>query len=259
MARIAVVDDRVTNRNILTRLAASVEEGLAVSAFPGPVEALDAFDAGSSPDLIITDFNMPDMDGASFVRALRSRPALVDVPVIVITVYQDREFCYRALEAGATDFLLSPVDHLEFRARARNLLTLRRQQLLLAERAADLERELHTRHDGTEQEVLQRVLDAMPAAVSVVDARGRLVVVNQRLRASARHRPRHRAGAAAPGKPRRGVCAAERRARRQGAARPAWPWPRPYYDTLDQRRRHALAADHQGTAWAAARAGPPRC
>ncbi|MGD9507122.1 MAG: EAL domain-containing protein [Geminicoccaceae bacterium] len=178
MARIAVVDDRVTNRNILTRLAASVEEGLVVGAHAGPMEALAAFDGGIVPDLIITDFNMPDMDGASFVRALRSRPALVDVPVIVITVYQDREFCYRALEAGATDFLLSPVDHLEFKARARNLLTLRRQQLLLTERAADLERELHTRHDGGDQEILQRVLDAMPTAVSVVDARGRLELAN---------------------------------------------------------------------------------
>ena len=86
MARIAVVDDRVTNRNILTRLAASVEEGLSVSAYAGPVDALNDFDAGIVPDLIITDFNMPDMDGASFVRALRSRVALVDVPVIVITV-----------------------------------------------------------------------------------------------------------------------------------------------------------------------------
>ncbi len=179
MARIAVVDDRVTNRNILTRLAASVEEGLVVGAYSGPAEALAAFDGGLVPDLIITDFNMPDMDGASFVRALRSRSALLDVPVIVITVYQDREFCYRALEAGATDFLLSPVDHLEFRARARNLLTLRRQQLLLAERAADLERELHTRDDGGEQEMLQRLLDAMPAAVSVVDAQGRLELANE--------------------------------------------------------------------------------
>src|SRR5215213_496876 len=160
MARIAVVDDRVTNRNILTRLAASVEEGLAVGAYPGPLEALEAFDAGLLPDLIITDFNMPDMDGASFVRALRSRSALVDVPIIVITVYQDREFCYRALEAGATDFLLSPVDHLEFRARARNLLTLRRQQLLLAERAADLERELHTKQYALQSGVLdEKVLE----------------------------------------------------------------------------------------------------
>ncbi len=179
MARIAVIDDRVTNRNILTRLAASVEEGLVVNAYTNPVEALAAIDAGPPLDLIITDYNMPEMDGAGFVRALRSRPALVDVPIIVVTVYQDRDFCYRALEAGATDFLLSPVDHLEFRARARNLLTLRRQQLMLTERAADLERALHTRHDTPPQDALQRVLDAMPAAVSVVDAHGRLVVVNR--------------------------------------------------------------------------------
>ena len=179
MARIAVIDDRVTNRNILTRLAASVEEGLAVSAFPNAMAALDSFDAGLVPDLIITDFNMPEMDGASFVRALRSRATLTDVPIIVVTVYEDREFCYRALEAGATDFLLSPVDHLEFRARARNLLTLRRQQLLLAERAATLERALHTRERRPEDDALQRVLDAMPAAISVVDAQGRLLQVNR--------------------------------------------------------------------------------
>ncbi len=145
MARIAVIDDRVTNRNILTRLAASVEEGLAVSAFPSALVALDAFDAGLVPDLIITDFNMPEMDGATFIRALRDRHALAEVPIIVVTVYEDREYCYRALEAGATDFLLSPVDHLEFRARAHNLLTLRRQQLLLTERTAVLERELSSR------------------------------------------------------------------------------------------------------------------
>ena len=65
MARIAVIDDRVTNRNILTRLAASVEEGLSVHAFASPAAALDAIDAGLLPDLIVTDFNMPGMDGAA--------------------------------------------------------------------------------------------------------------------------------------------------------------------------------------------------
>ena len=160
---------------------------------------------------------MPDMDGASFVRALRSRSALVDVPIIVITVYQDREFCYRALEAGATDFLLSPVDHLEFRARARNLLTLRRQQLLLAERAADLERELHTKQDGPEQGALQRVLDAMPAAVSVVDARGCLVLVNRAYEQLLGIDRSTAAGQAAAREPHRGVRPAERCAGREGA------------------------------------------
>src|SRR5215208_6934643 len=73
MTRIVVIDDRVTNRNILTRLALSVEEGLQVSAYASPVEALDALDGGLACDLIITDYNMPEMDGASFVRTLRQR------------------------------------------------------------------------------------------------------------------------------------------------------------------------------------------
>jgi diguanylate cyclase (GGDEF)-like protein/PAS domain S-box-containing protein len=167
MTRIVVIDDRVTNRNILTRLALSVEEGLQVSAFASPVEAIDALDGGLSCDLIVTDYNMPEMDGAGFVRTLRQRGEHHDVPVIVVTVYEDREFCYRALEAGATDFLLSPVDHLEFRARARNLLTLRREQALTRQETA------------AGEDVLGRVLDAIPAALSIVDSHGRLVFANQ--------------------------------------------------------------------------------
>jgi CheY-like chemotaxis protein len=120
MPNVVVIDDRVTNRNILTRLAASVEEGIRVKAFASPQAALEWL-AGADPDLVITDFKMPGMDGADFIRAFRALPGAHDVPVVVVTVYEDRSYCYQALEAGATDFLLSPVDHLEFRARARNL------------------------------------------------------------------------------------------------------------------------------------------
>ncbi|HWL70724.1 MAG TPA: EAL domain-containing protein [Geminicoccus sp.] len=142
MARIVVIDDRVTNRNILTRLAQSVEEGLIVQAYGTAVAALAAIDASGAPDLVVTDFNMPGMNGAELIRRLRARPGCELIPIVVVTVYEDRDYCYRALEAGATDFLLSPVDHLEFRARIKNLLTMRRQQRLLAERAADLEQRL---------------------------------------------------------------------------------------------------------------------
>ncbi|MDX6748699.1 EAL domain-containing protein [Geminicoccaceae bacterium 1502E] len=180
MARVVVIDDRVTNRNILTRLALSVEEGLQVSAFADAAEALERMRQGLQPDLIITDFNMPEMDGATFIRHARSMPALADVPIVVITVYEDREYCYRALEAGATDFLLSPVDHLEFRARARNLLTLRRQRLLLEDRASQLEQALNTRFGRAPDEParLQTFLDALPVAVCAVDPKGSFVFVN---------------------------------------------------------------------------------
>jgi CheY-like chemotaxis protein len=103
MATIVVIDDRVTGRNILTRLARSVEEGLQVHAFASPLEALARMTSDLQPDLVVTDYNMPEMDGAALIAEIRARENLADVPVIVVTVYEDRDFCYRALEAGATD------------------------------------------------------------------------------------------------------------------------------------------------------------
>jgi len=90
-----------------------------------------------------------------------------------------------ALEAGATDFLLSPVDHSEFRVRSRNLLTLRRQQLLLAHRASSLEEQMiadERRHRDAlraSHELLMRVIDAVPVMVSATDRDGRFVFVNE--------------------------------------------------------------------------------
>jgi PAS domain S-box-containing protein len=179
---VAIVDDRVTNLKILERLALSLE-GVEVRTYDRPQGALDAF-AQSPPDLVITDFNMPELDGAAFIRHIRDLPACVDVPVIVITAYEDRDLRYQALEAGATDYLLSPVDHHEFRVRSRNLLTLRRQQLLLKARASSLEEQMveeSRRHQDAlreSHELLLRVIDAVPVAVVATDRDGRYVFVN---------------------------------------------------------------------------------
>ncbi|HEX6144410.1 MAG TPA: EAL domain-containing protein [Geminicoccaceae bacterium] len=184
MPIVAVIDDRVTNRNILARLAASVEEGLQVRSFAGPKAALDWLRT-TTPDLVITDYKMPEMTGAAFIRAFRSLPGARDVPVVVVTVYEDRSFCYQALEAGATDFLLSPVDHVEFRARARNLLTLRRQQKLLEQRAHELHRELLLTSEQHEAELaaserrLRSLIDTVPVAINAVDREGRLSLINE--------------------------------------------------------------------------------
>ena len=133
---------------------------------------------------MITDYKMPGMDGADFIRAFRALPGARDVPVVVVTVYEDRSYCYQALEAGATDFLLSPVDHVEFRARARNLLTLRKQQKLLEQRAHELRRELVSSSEQHEAALraselrLRRLIDTVPAIISAVDSSGRLTLIN---------------------------------------------------------------------------------
>ena len=183
MSLVVILDDRPTNRNIFSRLAASLESQVTVQAFGDPMEALD-WVADHSPDLVIADYKMPQLDGAEFTRRLRGNPHVADVPVIVITAYDDRSFRLQALEAGATDFLQSPVDHNEFVTRARNLLRLRRQQQRIKRRAATLERELERTRRSQEEvlrnsrDALAQVIDTLPAMISAADRDGRCVFVN---------------------------------------------------------------------------------
>jgi diguanylate cyclase (GGDEF)-like protein/PAS domain S-box-containing protein len=183
MSIIVIVDDRVTNRNIFSKLAASIEAEVEVRAFGDPLEALDWLQ-NHTPDLIITDYKMPHLDGAEFIRRFREMDHGSEIPVVVITVYEERSFRLRALEAGATDFLHSPVDHYEFITRARNLLTIRKHQLLLANRADTLERELEHSERSREMalrdssERLAQVIDTLPVMISASGHDGRILFVN---------------------------------------------------------------------------------
>ncbi|NBJ11132.1 GGDEF/EAL domain-containing response regulator [Microvirga arsenatis] len=183
MALVLIVDDRSTNRNIFSRLALSIEEGITVKALSRPVEALTWLES-NDPDLIVTDYRMPELDGAAFTQHVRNSINGTDVPIIVITAYDDRTFRLRALEAGATDFISSPVDHCEFVTRARNLLKLSRHQRYIKDRAILLEQELRRKERSHEelirssQEALAQVIDTIPAMVSATDREGRAIFVN---------------------------------------------------------------------------------
>jgi two-component system response regulator RpfG len=140
-ARVVIVDDRGTARSLLEGLARTIEPGVMVESFDDPQDALAQMQR-ETPDLIITDYRMPGMDGIEFTRRIRAEPSLADVPVIIVTVVEDRQIRYEALENGATDFLTRPIDPQECRARCLNLLALRRSQKLLADRAQSLEEQV---------------------------------------------------------------------------------------------------------------------
>ncbi|MFN0042137.1 MAG: PAS-domain containing protein [Alphaproteobacteria bacterium] len=186
MSHIVIIDDRVTNRNILVRLAQSLDKDVDVRAFSDPQSAIEWF-ADRTPDLVVTDYKMPSMDGDAFIREFRRLPFCFDVPVMVVTAYEDRDFRYRALDAGATDFLLSPVDHNEFRARGRNLLTLRKQQDIIRKRALTLEQKLrvsdrmHRQAIHTSTEMLRLVVNTVPAMICATDDAARVEFINDYL------------------------------------------------------------------------------
>jgi len=83
---------------------------------------------------------MPEMNGIEFIRRFRRNPACENIPIIMVTAIEDRSVRYDALEVGATDFLMKPVDHHECRARCRNLLTQHQQYKIIRDRSRWLER-----------------------------------------------------------------------------------------------------------------------
>jgi len=174
MPLILILDDQATNRSIYARLAMLIAEDVVVESFADPLDALEWL-ADNPADLVITDYKMPAMNGAEFTRQLRATPLGSDVPVVVVTAHDDRSFRQQAMEAGATDFLQSPVDHFEFVARARNLLALPRG------RAA----EAALPQPAATTPGAAPAMDDLPALVTATDRAGRCVFVNARQAACA--------------------------------------------------------------------------
>jgi two-component system response regulator RpfG len=135
---VMIVDDQHTGRMILEQLIYSIDAALNVECFEDPYQALKLA-IQYTPDLVLTDYKMPNIDGVDFIRRFRSIPNCTDVPLVMVTVVEDPQIRYMALDAGATDFLVRPIDQHECRARCKNLLTLRRQQIIIKNRASWLE------------------------------------------------------------------------------------------------------------------------
>jgi two-component system chemotaxis sensor kinase CheA len=79
--------------------------GFRVTAVSSAVEALRMRDAGSLFDAIVSDIEMPEMDGVQFARAIRSGGAWANLPLIAMTAHSDMEHARIGREAGFTDYV----------------------------------------------------------------------------------------------------------------------------------------------------------
>lgn len=137
---VVVIDDAQVNLTLMSALLAKLPD-VSATCFLSPSEALHHC-LHEDPDLVIVDYMMPDMDGIEFIRRFRAHPARSQTPLLMITADHEREVRYRALEAGANDFLTKPVDRVEMSSRVRNMLSLRRGQVALANHARTLAEEV---------------------------------------------------------------------------------------------------------------------
>jgi two-component system chemotaxis response regulator CheY len=97
--------------------------GLAVVEADDGVDALRKMSAGTF-DIVITDINMPIMDGLKLVRRIRSDEAMKHVPIVIITTEGAEEDRERALALGANAYITKPIQAPQVIAKVRELLAL---------------------------------------------------------------------------------------------------------------------------------------
>jgi two-component system chemotaxis response regulator CheY len=106
--RVLAVDDSRTMRDML-RLALS-SAGMQAHLAEDGMDGLEVLGAIDRPDAIITDINMPRMDGFGFIDAVRALDPFRAVPILVLTTESAPEMKARARAAGATGWIVKPFD-----------------------------------------------------------------------------------------------------------------------------------------------------
>lgn len=106
--QVLAVDDSRTMRDMV-RLAL-IQAGIEAHLADDGVHGLEVLDEIAPPDAIITDINMPRMDGFSFIGAVRAREDFRAIPILVLTTESAPEMKNRAREAGATGWIVKPFD-----------------------------------------------------------------------------------------------------------------------------------------------------
>jgi len=105
---VLTVDDSRTMRDML--LLALEGAGYRVIQAEDGVQGLEVLAASGGADVVITDINMPRLDGFGFIKGVRSNPAYDATPVLVLTTESDADKKARAREAGATGWIVKPFD-----------------------------------------------------------------------------------------------------------------------------------------------------
>ncbi|WP_309649517.1 MULTISPECIES: response regulator [Nocardioides] len=119
MARIVVADDDVDIRELVEfKLSTLGHEIVAVGDGAAAVEACQA----QRPDLAVLDVMMPGTSGLDAIRLIRADPALVDLPVILLTARAQESDVETGFDSGADDYITKPFSPRELASRVEALL-----------------------------------------------------------------------------------------------------------------------------------------
>ena len=103
---IITVDDSSTMRRIIKNTLQKLGFSSILEAGNG-IEALEVM-AKNKVDIIVTDWNMPEMDGLTFVKAVRQKEEYKDLPILMITTEAAKEDILTALRSGVNNYVVKP-------------------------------------------------------------------------------------------------------------------------------------------------------
>ncbi len=162
--KILIVDDILINLEILESILE--EEGYQPLCALNVQEAIDIMNE-SLPQLILSDFSMPGMDGLEFCRLLKSNPRTKDIPFLFITVLDSTEEKEQAFKAGAVDFILKPFDRVEITMRIKNQL----DSYKLKQEMANYNRMMHKLVSEQEMQIEAEQENMLFALAKIVEKR----------------------------------------------------------------------------------------
>lgn len=140
-ATILIVDDQSENIQTITHFLEEAQQGYELLiASNGRI----AFEVAKKtmPDLIITDWDMPLMNGLELTQAIKNHASTQHIPILLITgVYTSSEDLKIALDAGAHDYLRKPIQKVELWARASSVLKLMHSYHTIQTQATEIERQ----------------------------------------------------------------------------------------------------------------------
>jgi CheY-like chemotaxis protein len=128
--KIALIDDSATNLVILRNLCGRLP-GVVCITFTDADQALEHLFANDAA-MIILDYSMPKITGIEMIKRLRASPRHVITPIIMVTGSTEMAVRRRAIEVGATDFLVKPIRAGDYIGRLKTLLAIQDSDLAVS-------------------------------------------------------------------------------------------------------------------------------
>ena len=120
MKTIMIVDDSSTMRSLVKMMLVRIPGVVVVEAVNGK-DALVKLRVGT-PSLLVTDINMPEMDGLQLVEEVRKSKSKLELPIIIVSTKGEESDVAKGFKLGANDYLPKPINGLDLAAKVKALL-----------------------------------------------------------------------------------------------------------------------------------------